>query len=74
MQEYVKLREWAKKREIHYNTAYRWFHNNLIDGAYQEPITKSIFVKSIVTSFCGRLYGANRKVKTREIIETIKTT
>lgn len=29
---------------------------------------------SIVTSFCGRLYGANRKVKTREIIETIKTT
>ncbi len=27
---------------------------------------------SIVKNFCGRLYGANRKKKTREIIETIK--
>lgn len=27
---------------------------------------------SIVTSFCGRLYGANRKSKTGEIIEIVK--
>lgn len=27
---------------------------------------------SIVTSFCGRLYGANRKAKTEDIIKTIK--
>ena len=54
MQEYVKLREWAKKRGIHYNTAYRWFHNNLIDGAYQEPITKSIFVKPIIEKKSNR--------------------
>ena len=45
MQEYIKLREWAKRQGIHYNTAYRWFHKGLIDGAYQEPTTKSIFVK-----------------------------
>lgn len=45
MQEYIKLREWAKRQGIHYNTAYRWFHRGLIDGAYQEPTTKSIFVK-----------------------------
>ena len=27
---------------------------------------------AIVTSFCGRIYGANRKKKTKEIIDTIK--
>ena len=43
--EYIKLREWAKRQGIHHNTAYRWFHEGLIDGAYQEPTTKSIFVK-----------------------------
>lgn len=60
MQEYVKLREWAKKRGIHYNTAYRWFHNNLIDGAYQEPITKSIFVKSIIEKKVVEEHDKNR--------------
>lgn len=44
-QEYIKLREWSKRQGVHFNTAYRWFHNGLIEGAYQEPTTKSIFVK-----------------------------
>lgn len=45
MREYIKLREWAKRQGTHYNTAYRWFHKGLIEGAYQEPTTKSIFIK-----------------------------
>lgn len=44
-QEYIKLKEWAKRQGVHSNTAYRWFHKGLIEGAYQEPATKSIFVK-----------------------------
>lgn len=27
---------------------------------------------SIITSFCGRIYGSNRKKKTKEIIEKVK--
>lgn len=45
MREYIKLKEWAKRQGMHYNTAYRWFHKGLIEGAYQEPTTKSIFIK-----------------------------
>lgn len=44
-QEYIKLKEWAKRQGVHFNTAYRRFHKGLIEGAYQEPTTKSIFVK-----------------------------
>ena len=44
-QEYIKLKEWAKRQGVHSNTAYRWFHQGLIEGAYQEPTTTSIFVK-----------------------------
>jgi putative resolvase len=42
---------------------------NTVDNKDSEIMDDFI---SIVTSFCGRIYGANRKKKTEEIIDNIK--
>lgn len=43
--EYMKLSEYAEKIGVKYLTAWRWFNRNLIPGAFQNPVTGTIFVK-----------------------------
>lgn len=44
METSIKLSEYAKRQNIHYQTAWRWFESGLIDGAYKTN-TGSVFVK-----------------------------
>lgn len=39
----MKLSKWATKQDVHYQTAWQWFKDGRIDGAYQTS-TGSIFV------------------------------
>lgn len=41
---YIKLSDYARKKGIHYNTAYNHFNQGIIEGAYKDPNTLSIYV------------------------------
>lgn len=41
----VKLSKYANEHGVTYKTAHRWFHEGKIPNAYQNPDTKSIYVK-----------------------------
>jgi len=41
---YIKLSDYARKKGIHYNTAYNHFNQGIIEGAYKDPNTLSIFM------------------------------
>jgi putative resolvase len=41
----MKLSQWAKEQGIHYQTAWQWFKDGKIDGAYKSK-SGSIFVEN----------------------------
>ena len=44
-QKYIKLKDWAKIMGLHYNTAYKYFHQGKIPDSYQDKDTGTIFIK-----------------------------
>lgn len=50
----MKLSKWASQQGIHYQTAWQWFKDGRIPGAYQTS-TGSIFVPDATPSKAGRV-------------------
>ena len=67
----MKLSKWAKQQGIHYLTAWKWFHDGRIVGAYQTS-TGSIFVPDHGTPRSSRVVVYSR-VSNRERKESLRT-
>ena len=67
----MKLSKWAKQQGIHYLTAWKWFHDGRIVGAYQTS-TGSIFVPDHGTPRSSRVVVYSR-VSNRESKESLRT-
>jgi predicted site-specific integrase-resolvase len=52
----VKLREWAAREGVHYQTAWRWWWDGRLPVQARQTVTSTILV-GVLPSMCARLYG-----------------